>query len=81
MVKNYPDYYTGEGLNSFVILVEFLLERPRNPENRAFSNTAEMETYFKKFDDLKDNAYAQWFYKDVYRARIDLFKKVMGRYK
>jgi hypothetical protein len=40
-----------------------------------------METYFKKFDDLKDNEFAQWFYKDVYRGYVDLLKKVMGRYK
>ncbi|MCK4544910.1 hypothetical protein KAU43_05180 [candidate division WOR-3 bacterium] len=81
MVKNYPDYCSGEGVNTFVILVDYLLEKPNNPENRMFSNTAEMETYFKKFYDLKDNAYSQWFYKDAYRGYVDLLKKVMGRYK
>ena len=81
MVKNYPDYCSGEGVNTFVILVDYLLEKPNNPENRMFSSTAEMETYFKKFDDLKDNEFAQWFYKDIYRGYVDLLKKVMGRYR
>jgi len=82
LVKNYSYFCTGECMNIELIFKRLFMENyHRNKKFNFFSSTAEMETYFKKFDDLKNNEFAQWFYKDVYRGYVDLLKKVMGRYK
>jgi len=82
LVKNYSYYCTGECMNIELIFKRLFMENYyRDKKFSFFSSTAEMETYFKKFDDLKDNEFAQWFYKDIYRGYVDLLKKVMGRYR